>query len=67
MADTTTIPLTLEERLPLGEVFTVEASWETFLRSGTAASSVHRQRIAYRCQLLARRASGSSKNLLFPK
>jgi len=32
MADTTTIPLTLEERLPLGEVFTVEASWETFLR-----------------------------------
>ncbi len=32
MTDTTTIPLTLEERLPLGEVFTVEASWETFLR-----------------------------------
>lgn len=32
MADTTTIPPTLEERLPLGEVFTVEASWETFLR-----------------------------------
>ncbi|NBC06812.1 MAG: hypothetical protein GVY26_06415 [Bacteroidetes bacterium] len=32
MTDTTTIPLTLEERLPMGEFFTVEASWDTFLR-----------------------------------
>ncbi len=31
MADTTTIPLTLKERLPMGEVLAVEASWDTFL------------------------------------